>query len=185
MKNFKDKYLKELFSGISSIDDKTLNDFASEMIKVREKNGTVFMFGNGGSSANPSHSAGDWTKELGLKTICLTDNTSSVTAFANDTDYTNIFKGQLKVFLSENDLVIGYSGSGNSGNVIEAIKFAKSRGNKTIGVTGNYNNKGGGELAKICDICIYMDTISMEVIEDGQLIVNHIVKEFIKEKFPN
>ena len=77
--------------------------------------------GNGGSSATPSHSAGDWSKELGIKTICLTDNTPVVTALANDTDYSNIFKGQLEVFLKPGDIVIGYSGSGNSENVINNL----------------------------------------------------------------
>ena len=136
--------------------------------------------GNGGSSATPSHSAGDWSKELGVRTICLTDNIPVLTAFANDTDYSNIFKGQLEIFLQPGDIVIGYSGSGNSENVINAIDYANLCKNLTIGVTGNYNNKAGGKLKQSAKICIFIDTKSMEIIEDGQLIVNHMLKEYIK-----
>ena len=87
---------------------------------------------------------------------------------------------QLNVFLKPGDIVIGYSGSGDSPNVINAIECAKIKNNLTIGVTGNYNNNGGGKLKSLVDICIYVDTQSMEIIEDGQLIVNHILKEYIK-----
>ena len=140
----------------------------------------VHFIGNGGSAATPSHSAGDWSKELGLPTISHTDNIASLTAWANDTSYANIFVGQLQTWLNAGDLVVGYSGSGNSSNVLNGISFANENGARTVGITGNYKSGGGGSLAEIADICIVCDTTSMERIEDLQLIINHIVKEAVK-----
>jgi len=181
MKSFFAHYSTDLIQAINKLDYKTLEIIATKIIEAREKGHAVFLLGNGGSSATPSHSAGDWTKELRIKTVCLTDNTPSVTAFANDTDYANIFKGQLETFLSEGDIVIGYSGSGNSLNVLNAIEFAKSKGNLTVGITGNYYGKQGGRLAKLADLTVIVSTTSMERIEDLHMIVNHILKEYMRE----
>ena len=180
MKEFKKNYTADLFIAINKIDHNILQKVADHILVAKNNNKTIYLMGNGGSSATPSHAAGDWTKELGIKTICLSDNTPIITALANDTDYSNIFKGQLEIFLESGDIVIGYSGSGNSMNVINAINYANINKNLTIGITGNYNNKTGGKLKQLSQICIYLDTISMEIIEDGQLIINHIIKEYIK-----
>ncbi len=180
MELFFNDYKKDLMNAVESLDWKIMQEIADRIIELRNNGNIVYLIGNGGSSATPSHSAGDWTKELRIKTICLTDNTPSVTAFANDTDYTNIFKGQLETFLSKGDIVIGYSGSGNSPNVLSAIEFAKSKGNFTVGITGNYNNKNGGKLVHLADLSLVANTTSMERIEDVHLIINHIIKEYIK-----
>ncbi len=182
MENFFNIYTTDLINAINNLNYLVLKEISEKIIEARKNNHTVYLIGNGGSSATPSHSAGDWTKELRIKTVCLTDNTPSVTAFANDTDYSNIFKGQLETFLSEGDMVIGYSGSGNSLNVIKAVEYAKSKGNLTVGITGNYKGKQGGKLAKIADLVIIADTTSMERIEDVHLIVNHIIKEYIRKQ---
>ena len=152
----------------------------SEMLQVMDNGGKVHFIGNGGSAATPSHSAGDWSKELGLPTISHTDNIASLTAWANDTSYANIFVGQLQTWLSEGDLVVGYSGSGNSSNVLNGIIYASENGARTVGITGNYKSGKGGSLAEIADVAIVCDTTSMERIEDLQLIINHIVKEAVK-----
>ncbi len=181
MEKFIRDYQNDLTTALNSINIEKLKLICDIIISAKKNNNTIFLIGNGGSSATPSHSAGDWTKELKIKTICLSDNTPAITAFANDTDYNNIFKGQLETFLGEGDLVIGYSGSGNSPNIINAIEFAKKNGNTTIGITGNYKNGKGGELALIADVSLVVNTTSMERIEDMHLITNHIIKEYIKE----
>jgi len=173
-------YKNDLINALNSIDNSKIDLIIQSVLNIKNNNKKVFLIGNGGSSATPSHSAGDWSKELSIKALCLSDNTPALTAFANDTDYSNVFKGQLEVFLEHGDLVIGYSGSGNSPNVINAIDYAKSKGNYTIGLTGNYKNGNGGKLAKIANLALVFDTLSMEVIEDLHLIVNHIIKEGIK-----
>jgi len=179
---FCDEYVADLQSAIESLDRSAINQFTDAVEGVLDSRGTVHFIGNGGSAGTPSHSAGDWSKELGLATICHTDNISSLTAWANDTDYENVFVGQLKTFLRDGDIVLAYSGSGNSPNVINGIEFARSKGCLTVGITGDYNGMGGGRLAELADIPLVFETTSMERIEDLQLIVNHIVKESIKAR---
>ena len=129
---------------------------------------------------DPSHSAGDFSKELNARVLCLSDNTPALTAWSNDTSYDNSFQGQLETFLDKEDLVIGYSGSGNSKNILNAINYATSLGAQTIGLTGNYQGKGGGEIIKVAKISFLIQTESMEIIEDIETIINHIVKQSIK-----
>ena len=179
---FCDEYVADLQSAIESLDRSAINQFTDAVEGVLDSRGTVHFIGNGGSAGTPSHSAGDWSKELGLATICHTDNISSLTAWANDTDYENVFVGQLNTFLRDGDIVLAYSGSGNSPNVINGIEFARSKGCLTVGITGDYNGMGGGRLAELADIPLVFETTSMERIEDLQLIVNHIVKESIKAR---
>jgi D-sedoheptulose 7-phosphate isomerase len=179
---FMDDYTTDLVAALHSLEHSHIADFADAVEAVMDNGGTVHFIGNGGSAGTPSHSAGDWSKELTLPTLCHVDNVSGLTAWANDTDYENIFKGQLKTFLRPGDLVVGYSGSGNSMNVLNGIEYAKEFGCKTVAITGNYRGMAGGKLAKMADIAIVANTESMERIEDIQLVVNHIVKESIKAK---
>ena len=177
---FMDSYVADLSRALNSLSRASVGMLFSEMLQVMDNGGKVHFIGNGGSAATPSHSAGDWSKELGLPTISHTDNIASLTAWANDTSYANIFVGQLQTWLCEGDLVVGYSGSGNSSNVLNGIIYASENGARTVGITGNYKSGKGGSLAEIADVAIVCDTTSMERIEDLQLIINHIVKEAVK-----
>ena len=140
----------------------------------------IFFCGNGGSAANPSHSTGDWSKELGARTHCLTDNIASLTAWANDTDYSNVFVGQLETFYEDADILLAFSGSGNSPNVINALNFVNNKGGTTIGFTGNYNGGKGGKLSQLSKFSLVFNTESMEIIEDLQLITCHMIKQTVK-----
>lgn len=175
-------YVSDLGNALGSLDQKRIAEFTAAVEGVMDNGGTVHFIGNGGSAGNPSHSAGDWSKELTLPTLCHTDNVAGLTAWANDTDYENVFKAQLQTFLRDGDIVVGYSGSGNSANVLNGLEYAKQKGCTTVGVTGNYRGMNGGKMGKMVDIAIISDTESMERIEDLQLVVNHIVKEAIKAK---
>ena len=177
---FMDSYVNDLSRALNSLDQDAIESLYNEMLLVMDNGGKVHFIGNGGSAATPSHSAGDWSKELGLPTIAHTDNIAALTAWANDTSYANIFVGQLQTWLNPGDLVVGYSGSGNSSNVLNGITYAMENGARTVGITGNYKSGKGGALAEIADIAIIFDTTSMERIEDLQLIINHIVKEAVK-----
>ena len=106
-----------------------------------------------------------------------------MTAWANDTNFTNIFVGQLSTFLREGDLVVAYSGSGKSANVLNGMHYAKQQGCSTVAVTGNIsgsNRENNGNITDIADISIVAPTGSMERIEDIQLVINHIIKEAVK-----
>ena len=177
---FANSYISDLKRTLSELPMGPISSFWRMVEEVRSSGGSVHFIGNGGSAATPSHSAGDWSKELSLRTISHTDNTSSLTAWANDTDYSNIFVGQLSTFVSDGDLVVAYSGSGNSENVLNGISFAKENGCSTAAITGDYKGLAGGKLAKLADVAIVVPTTSMERIEDVQLVINHIIKEAVK-----
>jgi D-sedoheptulose 7-phosphate isomerase len=177
---FMDGYIADLSRALHALSRESVGQLYVEMLQVMDNGGKVHFIGNGGSAATPSHSAGDWSKELGLPTIAHTDNVAALTAWANDTSYANIFAGQLQTWLSPIDLVVGYSGSGNSSNVLNGISYAMEHGARTVGITGNYKSGNGGALAEMADVAIVCDTTSMERIEDLQLIINHIVKEAVK-----
>ncbi len=154
-----------------------LFEIISAIQKAKECNKTVFVFGNGGSSATASHFACDLTKFIGVKVICLSDNVSSVLAIANDKSYDNIFIEQLKVFMTAGDVVIGFSGSGMSMNVLNAIDYAKGKA-VTIGITGF----DGGLLKLNTDICLIVPNNNMQQIEDVHLIITHLVMSVIRNQ---
>ena len=177
---FFESYISDLKDAIDSLDYREINQLITMVLATRDADASIHFLGNGGSAATPSHSAGDWSKEIGVRTIAHTDNTAMLTAFANDHGYDQVFVGTLGSFLRSGDLVVGFSGSGNSPNVINGMKYAKANGGQTVGATGNLNGKGPGEIADCADLLINFDTMSMERIEDLQLVLNHIVKESIK-----
>ena len=180
---FADSYIADLKQTLDDLPRGPLREFWQMVENTRANDGSIHFIGNGGSAATPSHSAGDWSKELGLRTIAHTDNAASVTAWANDTNFTNIFVGQLSTFLREGDLVVAYSGSGKSANVLNGMHYAKQQGCSTVAVTGNItgsNRENNGNITDIADISIVAPTGSMERIEDIQLVINHIIKEAVK-----
>jgi len=179
-RNFTESYVDSLVQTLDGMPHDSLEEFWRLVEATRDSGGTIHFIGNGGSAGTPSHSAGDWSKELSLRTISHMDNVPSLTAWANDTDYQNVFVGQLSTFLREDDLVVGYSGSGSSPNVLNGIAFAKENGCRTVAVTGDYKGAGGGKIAGLVDVAIVVPSQSMERIEDLQLIINHIIKEAVK-----
>tara|TARA_B100000131_G_scaffold249171_2_gene242385 strand:- start:1600 stop:2196 length:597 start_codon:yes stop_codon:yes gene_type:complete len=181
-RDFAEEYVNSLVETLSEIPYKDLEKFWELVEGARDNDAIVHFIGNGGSAGTPSHSAGDWSKELSLKTISHVDNVSSLTAWANDTEFENVFVGQLTTFARSGDLVIGFSGSGNSQNVLNGINYANEIGCDTVAVTGNYQGKGGGKIVEIADVSVIFPSQSMERIEDLQLVINHIIKEAIKSK---
>ena len=178
--SFVDSYLQDLKTAIDSISTRDIEGLVSRVMHARSCGASIHFIGNGGSAATPSHSAGDWSKELRVRTIAHTDNIASFTAWANDEGYDNVFVQALRTYIQPNDLVVAYSGSGNSTNVILALQYAQENNIQTVGITGNYLGKGTGKISQHVDHLIHFNTESMERIEDLQLVVNHIVKETIK-----
>lgn len=137
----------------------------------------IFTCGNGGSSANASHFVNDMLKSTirpdrpRLKLVCLSDNISTLTAYANDVSYDVIFAEPLASLAGPGDVLIALSGSGNSPNVLRAMDTAKALGITRIGLTG----RDGGKLKDNCDICVIVPHDSMQVIEDAHLVILHAV----------
>ena len=175
-----EEYLDDLQRAQNSLSINKIHELISIVKSTINSGNKIFMCGNGGSAANASHSAGDWSKEIGARTICLSDNITAMTAWANDSDYSDIFSSQINTYYEKGDIMMAYSGSGNSKNVIEAVQTFNQLGGITIGITGNYNGLGGGRLVNESKISVVFDTESMERIEDLQLILNHIIKQKLK-----
>ncbi len=155
------------------------------LIEACEAGRTVFVMGNGGSSATATHFANDLGKggvsgfPKRFKVICLNDNMALVTAWANDTDYQRIFAEQLRNFVEPGDVVVGFSGSGNSPNVLNAIRLAKERRAVTVGFTG----LPGGLLRNLADHCLVVPSTDMQHIEDLHLVVAHLIYSQIRDEY--
>lgn len=174
-KNDIKNYLKEEVEIINNLDISAIND-AMNVLEETRKNGTmVYLVGNGGSAATASHMQNDFNKGIseGLEKkynfCCLCDNFATVMAIANDDSYENVFYNQLVNRLKSGDVIIAISGSGNSKNVIKAVEYAKSKGNKIIAFTG-YD---GGKLKLLSDISLHVPLNNMQVTEDVHIIFNH------------
>lgn len=143
--------------------------------------------GNGGSAATASHFACDLAKgtikdnpyiKKRFKVIALTDNIPLITAWSNDTDYSQVFIEQLRNLLNKDDVVIAISASGSSENVLKAVEYANQRGALTIGLTGF----DGGKLKDIANKCLKVSSDSMERIEDVHLILEHLLCLWLREE---
>lgn len=147
------------------------------------KNGRkVILFGNGGSAADAQHIAAEllgkyYLKRRSLSAIALTVNTSSLTAISNDYSFYKVFSLQIQAIGEEGDIAIGISTSGDSKNVIQALKIAKKKGLITIGFTG----KDGGELRSIVDYCLQVPSSDTPRIQEAHITVGHIICEIIEK----
>lgn len=147
-----------------------------------KRGGTVFLFGNGGSAADAQHIAGELFSIFQLRRIplaanALTTDTSVLTSIANDIGYEEVFSRQLEALATPKDLVIALSTSGESENVIKAIQLAKSRGIKTIALTG----KKGGKLAKTADIVIKVPSNDVAHVQEAHTTIGHIICGIVEE----
>jgi len=177
-------YFQLVKETLDRIDPSVIERFTELLLDCNKKGNTIFVFGNGGSGANASHFCGDFIKGLSygslkrFKAVCLNDNIPALMAVANDISYDDIFVEQLKNFVTEGDVVIGLSGSGNSENVVRALSYGKTAGASTVAMCGF----DGGKIHKMADLSIHADIMDMEVSEDIHLIVAHCVKRMLMNK---
>ncbi|MAG20134.1 phosphoheptose isomerase [archaeon] len=175
-KDFSKKYLGELKEGMDNIDLEKLSKIVEILEKAYENDKQVFIFGNGGSCATASHFAEDLNKcclienEKRFRVISLTDNIPLISALANDEGYEFVFSKQLEGLMEEGDVVIGISGSGNSENVLNGIKFGNEKG-ISIGLGGF----DGGKLKDLCKECLIVPLNHMGKVEDLHLVIAHMI----------
>ena len=154
----------------------------SLLIKKRNTGKKIFTIGNGGSASTASHVVSDLLKtsitkkNKRFKAISFVDNLPVILAWANDATYDDIFVEQLKNFVSKDDVVIAFSGSGKSENVVKALRFAKKNGAICIGFTGMH----GGYFPKLCDICCAVPSNDMLIIESTHVILCHCIVDAIR-----
>jgi D-sedoheptulose 7-phosphate isomerase len=172
-------YISLLKNTLDELDENQVELAIQAFLRVHQTQGTIYIFGNGGSGASASHATGDFLKgaSFGLdkrfKVICLNDNMPALMAIANDISWDAIFVEQLKNFIQPNDLVIGISGSGNSKNVVAAMEYAKDQQVQTIAFCGFR----GGKIKELADIHIHSKAMDMEIAEDVHMIVFNIIKK--------
>ncbi len=177
------EYSDRLQHTLNNLPMEQIEQVIQTLLNAQQARKTVFIFGNGGSASTASHFAcdlGKGTAQPGLprlRVISLTDNVELITAWANDTAYEHIFTEQLRGLVEPGDVVIGISGSGRSGNVLNAIALANQSGATTIGMTGF----DGGLLAAMVDVSVVVPSNCMERIEDVHIILEHTICSTIRE----
>lgn len=175
--------LRTTVEAIERIDTAAIDRLIDWIIQTRERNGTIYTFGNGGSASNASHFCCDFLKDVSagrdrrFRILCLNDNVPTILAIANDYAYDEIFREQLKNFLGQDDLVIAFSCSGNSPNVVNALEFARERGVRTAVFCGF----DGGTAIQIADLAIHARVDDMEASENVHYTVCHAIKHVVME----
>ena len=170
-------YIDHEVETLRALDKDAINDALNLLLETMEKGNTVFVFGNGGSSATASHFQNDFNKGVSEHTekkfnfLCLNDNVATVMAVANDIGFEEVFRFQLRGHIKPGDVVLAISGSGNSKNVINAVEYAKEQGCRVIGLTGF----GGGKLRQMADVSLHAPINSMQITEDIHMIFDHLM----------
>ena len=157
---------------------------AAELIYTAFAGGNkVFFIGNGGSAADAQHIAAEFVGHFKkdrrpLPALALTTNTSNLTAIGNDYNFDAVFARQQEAFLKNGDALVAISTSGNSPNVLEAVKLAKKLGAKTIGFIG----KGGGALKDLVDLALTIPSDDTQRIQESHITIGHIICDLVEEK---
>jgi len=153
-------------------------------IQTLEKGAKILIFGNGGSAADAQHIAAELVGRFkdvrnGLPCIALTTDTSAITSIGNDFGFDLIYQRQLEALASKNDLVIGISTSGNSENIINALRYAKEINLKTIGLSGS----SGGRMNDVCTHNIVIPSSNTPRIQEMHIFVGHTLCSLIDQHF--
>jgi D-sedoheptulose 7-phosphate isomerase len=146
----------------------------------------IVIMGNGGSAADAQHMAAEFIgryllERKSIPAISLATDSSILTAIGNDYGFEKSFSRQCEALVEKNDTVIVISTSGNSKNILEALKICKKKGAKTIGLTG----KSGGKLKEKVDLLIQVPSIHTPRIQEGHRIIIHAICEIVEKQISN
>jgi len=160
-----------------------IESLANEILKSIKNGGKIIFCGNGGSFADSQHLAAEFVSRLrfdraALPSIALGTNSSNITAVANDYGYEEVFSREIISIGKETDIFIPISTSGNSLNILKAIKSAKDKKIKVIGLSG----KDGGKMKNICDL-ILVPSNSTEKIQESHIMIGHIVCSIVEHEY--
>jgi D-sedoheptulose 7-phosphate isomerase len=182
--SLKSEYLPRLVKALSEMDTKGLLESINKISKKLDERNTVFITGNGGSAATASHFATDLGKtklksgKLG-SALSLCDNSSIITAVANDESFEKVFRNQLEMLAKPGDLLISISASGKSPNLIEAVDYANANGIDTLSFVGF----DGGRLMEISSLSLHVPTKIGDygVAEDAHSVICHYIAEQLRK----
>ncbi len=171
------EYLDTVASVIRGVDASAVREVVEIFSRAYSNRGTIFLFGNGGGAATSAHLACDLAKGTAavgrprLKALSLSTNVSVITAWANDTDYTNTFGEQLQTLADERDVAVAFSGSGMSPNIINALRVIKDLGGTGVLFSGG----DGGEAKGYADVTVLVPSRNMQIVEDVHMALGHVI----------
>ncbi len=163
-----------------------ISELAGKFVKTIKSGNKILLMGNGGSASDCQHIAAELVGKLhekrrALPAIALASNPAILSAVGNDFSFDCIFERQIEALSNEGDLVIGISTSGNSINVIQGIKKAKTLSCYTVGLLG----KNGGEIARIADLSIVIPSNDTARIQECHILIGHIICEILEKELQN
>lgn len=178
------EYISSAVEAIQELPVELIEEAIDALQEARMSGKQIFIMGNGGSASTASHFVCDLAKNTRrdgwphFKVIGLTDNMAIFSAYANDEGYENVFSQQLANLINDGDIVIGISASGNSPNVLNAMKLAQKHRATRIGFTGF----AGGKLSQMVDINIHIPNDNYGQVEDIHLMLEHIIVNALQDK---
>jgi D-sedoheptulose 7-phosphate isomerase len=170
-------YLDEVSALVAELPAERIGAVVDRLLTAYDAGKQLLLLGNGGSAATASHLMNDFQKCIYLaggkpfRALALTDSVSLLTAWANDTAYDNVFAEQVRTWARPGDILIAISGSGNSPNVLQAVRVARECGAWTLGLAGFQ----GGKLKDLVDECLVVPCDNMQRIEDVHMVVGHLL----------
>jgi D-sedoheptulose 7-phosphate isomerase len=179
-------YSARLQQVLAETDWSNVDMLAQDMLNCWQEKRQVFFCGNGGSAGNAVHLANDFLYGIakktggGLRVQALSANSAVMTCLANDVGYESIFSEQLAVQAQAGDLLITLSGSGNSPNIVRVIEQAKAMDVKSYAILGFT----GGKCKELADVPIHFPVNDMQISEDIQLIVGHMMMQWLYSNRP-
>lgn len=180
-------YTSRLNSTLTSFESfPKIESLAMSIQEAWRHGGRVYLCGNGGSAANAMHLANDFIYGVGkgtrpgIRALALTADSSILTCLGNDVGYDSIFSSQLEALGEKGDLLICLSGSGNSPNILKALETARNLRMKTFAIVGF----SGGKALEIADVAIHFPVSDMQIAEDTQLIVGHMIMQWLSQNPP-
>jgi D-sedoheptulose 7-phosphate isomerase len=177
-------YSQRLQAVLAEADFAPVETLAKALLDCWKSGRTIYLCGNGGSAGNAIHLANDLVygavggRSAGIRAHALPANAAVLTCLANDTDYSEIYSLQLKTFGQPGDLLLVLSGSGNSPNILKAVDAAKACDMQTFGILGY----SGGKAKAMVDVPIHFAIDDMQISEDLQLIVGHMVMQWLMKQ---
>lgn len=178
------EYTGESLKVQSQLPEQAVADLIRLLEDARDQGSQIFLCGNGGSAAMASHLAGELGKDASLgrerrfRVISLTDNLPWIMAIANDLDYNQVFVQQLENLGKGGDLLIVFSTSGNSSNILEVVRWANVHQLTTVGISGT----PGGQLVNECRLPIQINSSHTGRIQEGHFLVQHLISYFFIEQ---
>ncbi|HEY4521436.1 MAG TPA: SIS domain-containing protein [Candidatus Paceibacterota bacterium] len=191
MEPFIKEFRKDVSDALERVSVREIEKALGILQAVYERNGRIYVFGNGGSLALATHFVADLNKTVfshhldkhkrRFQAIRLPSTESEITAWANDVGYDMIFAGPLQNYLQDSDAIIAISSSGNSPNIIKAVDLAKRQHVPVIGFSGF----DGGKLNKLADAKILVPTEkgAYEVVESVHAALLHMMVKYFKNAF--